>query len=232
MSNLNSFHDFIDENPPLVLAVDTSSASAGFALARGTKLIASLKTEASVPHSQAFFLQTAELLKIAGVNLNEVQIFAAATGPGSFTGLRVGLAAIKGLAHSLGKPAVGINSIDALALSSKVIGDVLVLIEAGRKEFYSGIRRVTEDGNVQPIGIDRVGTLTALSSELTAQSGIVVGSVPEEFLAEHSGWQFKPSLTTIAEEIALSSLGFLRSGDCSLRPHYVRPSDAEIKRKD
>lgn len=232
MSNLNSTHDFTGENPPLVLAVDTSSAYAGFALARGAELIASLKIDASVPHSQTFFLQISELLKVAGISLNEVQIFAAATGPGSFTGLRVGLAAIKGLAHSLGKPAVGINSIDALALSSKVIGEVLVMIEAGRKEFYSGIRQITEDGNVKPIGIDRVGSLALISSELSAQSGTVVGSVPEEFLADHPGWQFKPGLVTIAEELALSAPGFLHSADCSLRPHYVRPSDAEIRRKD
>lgn len=228
MSNLNS----TDENPPLVLAVDTSSASAGFALARGPELLASLKTDESIPHSQAFFLQISKLLKVAGVNLNEVQIFAAATGPGSFTGLRVGLAAAKGLAHSLSKPAIGINSIDALALSSKIKGEILVLIEAGRKEFYSGIRSIADDGSPNIIGIDRVGSLALLGLELPAQSGIIVGSVTEEFLVEHPGWKFKPCLTTISEEIALSAAKlFLSGGDCALRPHYVRPSDAEIKRK-
>ncbi len=118
MSNLN----FNDGKPLVVLAADTSSACSGFALARGSELIASLQSQTSEPHSRTFFFQTSELLKRAGMKLNDVDVFAAATGPGSFTGLRVGLAAVKGFAHSMGKPAIGINSIDALALGSKAVG--------------------------------------------------------------------------------------------------------------
>ncbi len=230
MSNLN----FNDAKPPIVLAVDTSSACAGFALARGKELIASLKSDASVPHSRTFFLQIDELLKTAGIGLGEVEIFAAATGPGSFTGLRVGLAAVRGLAHSLGKPAVGVNSIDAMALSSKVIGDVLVFIAAGRSEVYSGVRRVSEIGEVEPLGTDRVGlSASVLGSDWSSQSLSVVGSISEEFLADLPNWHFTTCLTSVAEAIALRIpvLG-IDNANYGLRPHYVRPTDAEIKRKD
>ncbi|HQR34778.1 MAG TPA: tRNA (adenosine(37)-N6)-threonylcarbamoyltransferase complex dimerization subunit type 1 TsaB [Blastocatellia bacterium] len=230
MSNLN----FNDDNSPIVLSVDTSSLCAGFALARGQSLIASFNGDASTPHSRTFFLQINELLKIAGIDLSQVELLAAATGPGSFTGLRVGLAAMKGLAHSLNKPAIGVNSIDALALSTKVIGDVLVFIEAGRSEVYSGVRRVSQNGRIQPVGIDRVGTLTSvLSSDLAQQVLTVVGNIPQEVLVELPNWQVCLPSITIAEEVALRALSFFQSRtDCDLRPHYVRPSDAEIKRKD
>ena len=230
MSNLN----FNDGKPPIVLAVDTSSACAGFALARGNDLIASLKGDASVPHSRTFFLQIAELLKTAGISLGEIEIFAVATGPGSFTGLRVGLAAVRGLAHSLGKPAVGINSIEAMALSSKIIGDILVLIAAGRNEVYSGVCRVTEAGEVERLGADQVGSLASiLNSDWKSQPLFVVGNISEELLTGMPNWHFRACFTSVAEAIALRApaLSIDRAG-FSLRPHYVRPSDAEIKRKD
>lgn len=230
MSNLN----FNNDTPPIVLAADTSSANAAFALARGHDLIASFKSDTSAPHSRTFFLQVNELLKIGGISLEQVEIFAAATGPGSFTGLRVGLAAIRGLAHSLGKPAVGVNTIDALALSAKVIGDVLAFIEAGRSEVYWGVRRVAAGGEIQSIGSDRVGALASvLGSDLAQRPLTIVGSIPKESLAELPNWQVCSPSTTIAEEIALRVPSLLQSGaDCNLRPHYVRPSDAEINKKD
>ena len=229
MSNLN----FNDGKPPIVLAVDTSSACAGFALARGNELIASLNSDAAVPHSRTFFLQIAQLLKTAGIGLGEIEIFAVATGPGSFTGLRVGLAAVRGLAHSLGKPAVGINSIDAMALSAKVVGDVLVLIAAGRNEVYSGVRRVTKNGEIERLGADQVGSLASVvNSDWKSQALFVAGSISKE-LIKVPNWHFNACLTSVAETIALCvpaiSMG---NADSSLRPHYVRPSDAEIKRKD
>lgn len=230
MSNLN----FNDGNPPIVLAVDTSSACAGFALARGNELIASLNSDAAVPHSRTFFLQIAQLMKTAGIGLGEVEIFAVATGPGSFTGLRVGLAAVRGLAHSLGKPAVGVNSIDAMALSANFVGDVLVLIAAGRNEVYSGVRRVTKTGEIERLGADQVGSLASIvSSDWRSQSLFVVGSISEESLTNMPNWHFNACLTSVAEAIALRvpALG-MGNADYSLRPHYVRPSDAEIKRKD
>lgn len=228
MSNL----EITNENSQLVLAVDTSSASAGFALARGAELLASLKSDPSIPHSRAFFIQTSELLKTAGLSLNDVQIFAAATGPGSFTGLRVGLAAVKGLAHTLGKPLAGVSTFDAMALASNVIGEVLVVIEAGRREVYFGFRRVSENGLVESVGEDLVGAPEKLQSSIP-QGQLVTGAVSEAILASRPDLQLIPSASSPAEAIALYAPKLLSSEmPSSLRPHYVRASDAEIKRKD
>lgn len=227
MSNLETVHT----TSPLVLAVDTSSESAGFALARGETLLAKIKSDSSVPHSRAFFLQTTELLNSAGVSLNDVQLFAAATGPGSFTGLRVGLAALKGLAHALGKPLLGVNSFDAVALSAKVVGEVAVLIEAGRRELYFGFRRVTETGWIETIGEDLVGSPEMLLKAIPVGQ-IVTGAVSEAILTLRPDLHFQHVQSMLAEEIALYAPKLIASSaPASLRPHYVRASDAEIKRK-
>lgn len=227
MSNL----EFTNNDSPLVLAVDTSSATAGFALARGVELLASLESDPSIPHSRAFFVHTAELLKKAGVSLNDVQAFAVATGPGSFTGLRVGLSAVKGLAQTLSKPLVGINSFDAVALASKVTGEMLVVIEAGRHEVYFGLRRIKENGLVESVAEDLVGEPEKLLSSIP-QGQIVTGAVSETILASRPDLQFRPAASTPADAIALHAPKLLSSKlSFDLRPHYVRASDAEIKRK-
>src|SRR5438045_2296487 len=116
MSNLQIPPD----RPPLILAVDTSSARASFAIARGAEIIASSQSDASIPHSKIFFNLLSNLLQSAGFSITDVNLFAAAVGPGSFTGLRVGLSAIKGLSHATGKPSIGVSSLDAIALTSRV----------------------------------------------------------------------------------------------------------------
>ncbi|MBL8169455.1 MAG: tRNA (adenosine(37)-N6)-threonylcarbamoyltransferase complex dimerization subunit type 1 TsaB [Acidobacteria bacterium] len=152
MSNEQSTHaSFFDTDVAtsaqrLVLAVDTSSPRASLALVRGASVLASLISSVNAPHSKTFFDQLAMLLRLGGCQLDEVDAFAAVTGPGSFTGLRVGLSAIKGLAHTTGKPAFGVNALDAWALSSGMAGRILIILEAGRNESYIGIRLITEGG--------------------------------------------------------------------------------------
>lgn len=243
----------------LILAVDTSSPTSSFAIADGQTILASLTSSVKTPHSRTFYDHLSILLKLAGCSLNDIDAFAAATGPGSFTGLRVGLAAIKGLAHTTGKPAIGINSIDALALSANIAGLVLVVINAGRREVYNGLRLITALGLVKTEGRDAVGAVNesirnvsqAIQSLALQQPLLVVGdgalSHQDELAAcaathqsalrlvarfDHqcSAWQLKTSVSGVAEEIARYA-GLLISNGLmpSLHPHYVRPSDAEIK---
>ncbi len=221
-----SNHQFHQENPPLILAVDTSSACAGFALARGETILASIKTDAPIPHSKTFFNLLSSLLQTAQVSLPEVDAFAAATGPGSFTGLRVGLSAVKGLSHTLGKPAIGVNSLDALALASKVTGKVLVMINAGREEAYAGLRLIGAGWTPETLGEDVVGPVAKVLQvfshffQLDSQAILKYGFNEEK-------------IPDTAEEIAVCAGKIMIQGrDFGLHPHYIRPSDAEIKKKD
>ncbi|MGE0886408.1 MAG: tRNA (adenosine(37)-N6)-threonylcarbamoyltransferase complex dimerization subunit type 1 TsaB [Blastocatellales bacterium] len=232
MSNNHSDKD----NSGLVVGIDTSSPSASFAIVKGEQTLAVLEGDASIPHSKSLFGHISDLLNLAGIRLTDVQAFAVATGPGSFTGLRVGLAGVKGLSHSLGKPAIGINSIDALALTVKEQGEILVLIEAGRKEVYAGIRRVIEDGIIE-VDSDRVCTpdevLKNFGPFLTDNTVMVSKHLSElamKFLSTKIN--VKSGVITTAEAIAIRAAKIWQSqSEYPLRPHYIRASDAELNRK-
>jgi tRNA threonylcarbamoyladenosine biosynthesis protein TsaB len=225
-----------------ILAADTSSPLASLAIVRGDKILASLAGGAHRPHSQALFSNLSILLQLAGLELLEIDAFAAATGPGSFTGLRVGLAAIKGLAHTLSKPAIGISSFDALALGSGATGLILTMIDAGREEAYCGLREVS-DGKSTVIGEDKVGRPAVVLPQMLAgiQSFVVVGSGALKY--KHEIEKTAQDTGAAAGEIRLNG-GYIDTGviiaqsaarllitgnKSEIHPYYVRPSDAEIK---
>ena len=99
----------------LTLAMDTAAAIGSIALADERGIIAEARLEAPGGFGQVLFREIEGLLARARVRLADIELYAAASGPGSFTGVRIGLAAIKGLAEVAGKPAVGVSNLDALA---------------------------------------------------------------------------------------------------------------------
>jgi len=232
MSNLQ----FPPDKPPLILALDTSAPRASFALARGAEVVASSESDTSIPHSKVFFDLLSKLLRAAGLSLADIGAFAAATGPGSFTGLRVGLSAIKGLSHALGKPAIGVNSIDAAALTVRIVGKILVVIDAGREEAYVGLREIRADGTIRPLGTDTVGPFVIESFDAETEGEplavLRLGARPEPIGNFPANWQTVTPAMTSAEAIAIRAAGLLQNQTrFGLHPHYVRPSDAEIKTK-
>src|SRR5215813_10438527 len=164
---------------PIILAIDTSSSEARLAVSVSESVIAALTIRIDLPHSQALFSQISTLLQLADIKIEEISAFAAGSGPGSFTGLRVGLAAVKGLADSLNRPCLGVDSIDLHALASGIDGAHLVMLSAGRGEVYCGFRDVAS-GNIvdRPID-DKVGepliVLRAMTEYLQRSPLIVVG---------------------------------------------------------
>ncbi len=172
----------------LILAVDTSSPHASFAIIRDGKTLASLSSKAYIPHSRTFFVNISTLLNLANLEIKEIDAFAVATGPGSFTGLRVGLAAVKGLAYTLGKPAIGINSIDCHAVAAGVSGQVLVMLDAGRGEVYCGLREIDSDGLISKAEIDFVGTpdsvIAKLAGKLNDDSLVIVGDGAQKYRSD------------------------------------------------
>lgn len=233
MSNIQ----FSPDNPPLILAVDTSSAIASLAITQSEKLIASIESDALIPHSKIFFNLLSSLLQNAGLQLAEIAAFAAATGPGSFTGLRVGLSALKGLSHATGKPAVGIGSIDAVALTAKTNGKILAMIDAGREEVYAGLREVGADGTLQQLGADMAGglanVLESFDQYAQGEKLIVIGPGNQKKVLRNlpPNWQLATAVSTTAEAVAICAAKVLHGqSSFDLHPRYIRPSDAEIKK--
>lgn len=154
---------------PIILAVDTSATRPGLAIRRGPELLASLVSSRVEPHSRTLFDNLSLLLGEAQLAVGDVDIFAVVTGPGSFTGLRVGLAAMKGLAATRQRPLYGM---DLLELHARALGSastVLVISEAGRGEIYCGLRRLTVDGAVRSLGKEHYGRPESSIPEIIRQ---------------------------------------------------------------
>src|ERR1700675_5147311 len=127
----------------LLLAIDTSGKNGSIALARVSPGQSGIETLEVVSLDGGAFSaqlvpQIAKLLEKHGCSKNDLAAFAVVSGPGSFTGLRVGLAAIKALAEALKKPIAAVSILEAVAWSSKARGRVLGALDAGRGDVYVG----------------------------------------------------------------------------------------------
>lgn len=122
----------------LVLALDTSTRVGSCAVARDGALVRQDASDPAVPQASNLPAQLMTLLEETGIELAHIDVFAVATGPGSFTGLRVGIATMQGLAFAAGRPLIGVSSFDALAS----IGGprrLATWIDAWRGEVFAGL---------------------------------------------------------------------------------------------
>ena len=102
----------------LVLALDTTTRGGSVAVARDGRVLDLLEGDAARPHAERLPGDLVTSLERAGASLADVDVFAVAVGPGSFTGLRIGIAAIQGCAFAAGRPVVGVSALEALALAA------------------------------------------------------------------------------------------------------------------
>ncbi len=226
-------------NNPLIQAIDTTQPTLCLALLRGAELITSIVDTSGAPHSQRLFPLLHELLAAQSFVPADLDLLAVNTGPGSFTGLRVGLAAVKGLAATLGKPAVGVNALNALALATGVTNvPILTLINASRGELFAGVRLVEANGAVQALGEDCVGHVeevkTRFSAYLAASEVVVTGNGAEANRAALSSdaarWQLIAAPYSLAPTIGQAAWRQWQAGlSQPVAAYYIRPSEAEIK---
>ncbi|HEV2424774.1 MAG TPA: tRNA (adenosine(37)-N6)-threonylcarbamoyltransferase complex dimerization subunit type 1 TsaB [Terriglobia bacterium] len=140
----------------IILSFDTTSASGGAALSRDGVTLGELEAGGSANYSVELFEITHRLLAAASLRLADVELFAVATGPGSFTGIRVGLAAAQGWAHALGRPVRGVSVFEAMLARADPSADVAVpLLDARRGEFYLGVFRERAQASAGPAGATR-----------------------------------------------------------------------------
>src|SRR5262245_54127993 len=236
-----------DRSGPIILAIDTSSSEARLAVSISESVIAALTVKSDHPHSQALFSQISTLLQLADIKIEEIGAFAAATGPGSFTGLRVGLAAVKGLADSLNRPCLGVDSLDLHALASGIDGAQLVVIGAGRGEVYCGLRDLSS-GDIcgGPIA-DQVGApseVLRVMMQYLRQAPLIITmdgrcadsptlvKLLQMDLASASVPQpiFLKSFLNTSAVLAQRAVRLIEENRLSqVAPHYIRQSDAEMK---
>lgn len=122
---------------PLVLAVETATATASVALWRGGELLGERGAPEGAPAAAVLLPALDALLGEAALGLDAVDAFAVSVGPGSFTGLRIGVATVKGLAFGTGRPAVAVPTLQALAAAAPAGGPAAAVLDARRGEVYA-----------------------------------------------------------------------------------------------
>ncbi|MBR1819999.1 MAG: tRNA (adenosine(37)-N6)-threonylcarbamoyltransferase complex dimerization subunit type 1 TsaB [Clostridia bacterium] len=106
-----------DVNNPTVLAIDTSGPVAGCAVLKDGRIVHQIAMNHGLTHSETIMPAVDAALSAAGLDCGDVDVFAAVAGPGSFTGVRIGVCAAKGLAHAVGKPCAAVHALEALAMN-------------------------------------------------------------------------------------------------------------------
>lgn len=238
---------------PIILAIETATRAGSVAIARGEEVFASQLGDASSSHSQDLIENIDAVLKEAGVELSTIDLLAAAIGPGSFTGIRIGLATAKSLAVSLDRRCVGVSTLAAVSHAAGVSERIVALLPAGRGEVFAQMFAV-RDEDVKPLDepahispnalVAKYGSYPQLTwagegahaqvelirSEARAK-GIELEVGPRE--PDTNGWMLAPPTPRLAENVARLAFREWSKGKVidpeELRANYVRASDAEIK---
>ncbi len=149
-----------------ILAVDTSSAVASAAIVEDDKLICECVLNNKLTHSQTIMPMIDYVFKASELKPQDIDIFAVANGPGSFTGLRIGVTTVKGLAHAEGKPVVGVNTLEALAYNLPFCPYIISpIMDARREQVYNAFYKV-ENGQIIEIAPPRAIALSDCLEEL------------------------------------------------------------------
>ena len=150
----------------LILAFETSAKAASVALLDGNKLLGESYQNTGMTHSQTLMVMAEDLLKTAGKTAREVTAVAVAEGPGSFTGIRIGMAAVKGFALAQDKPCAGISTLEAGAWGYEGEGKLCVTLRArGEEVFWALFEK--KAGAVTRLGEEAVGMLPDLQAAHT-----------------------------------------------------------------
>jgi len=225
----------------LILAIDTSGRSGSIALVERGRLVAERTAGDAGPHAGWLLKNIAELCSSNGIALNEIDLFAAAMGPGSFTGLRIGLTTIKGLAWSLQKPVAPVCTLSALAMNAFGSNAPLCpVLDARKSEVYAGlfifrdgeIKTLMEPLSIRPLRLldnlqkiyPEAEPLIFLGNGLGVYGGLIQGARKNALLAPEPLWHVRAAnIAYLAEKKAAPCTAL------SLAPLYLRKSEAEIK---
>ncbi len=170
-----------------ILAVDTATLTASVAVLVDGVIVASAQTRAST-HSESLLPLVDEMLTRAGVAIGELDAIACGAGPGSFTGLRIGLATAKGLAFALGKPLVLASSLAALAARVNDEGvTVLAVLDARKREVYAGLYQIVE-GLPRALSPEVVLAPGKVIDHLAGRQAVVVGDAPLAYPDAAAAW--------------------------------------------
>lgn len=218
-----------------IFAMDTSSVTATVAVLTEDKLLGEYSVSDKLTHSRTILPMADELLKNLNIELKDIDVFSVCVGPGSFTGLRIGMATVKTFAQALSKPIIGVSSLDALGYSFYLTDDTVVcpIVDARRDEVYNALYR-----QGQKLCDDRALHVDALLCELKGRKVIFCGDAAilhkDKILGfADENWQIAPQHLILPKASSAAYVAYNRAKNnlfddpYTLNPVYLRKSQAE-----
>jgi tRNA threonylcarbamoyladenosine biosynthesis protein TsaB len=226
---------------PVVLALETATMCGSVALVAGKQCVAEFSLRTGETHSRRLLSGLDYILQEAGIEKNNIDAVAVSVGPGSFTGLRIGMATAKGLATAAKAKLIGIGTLDGLAAQFYGTGDMLIcpVLDARKKEVYCGFYRCNKEGITKALDENKVLSPEALCA-MIGESVLMAGdgmSVYGDYFREKLGSRLQEAPAGIhfprAATIGLLALNKWDAGEfldpVTAEPVYIRPSEAEIQ---
>ena len=225
----------------LVFGIDTCCMAATAALVAEDRLVAQTVQNNKKTHSQRIMPMIEQMLYQAEIELSDIDCFAAAAGPGSFTGVRIGVATVKALAHAAGKPCVAVSTLQALANNIACFdGIICPIMDARRNQVYNALFK---GESMERITEDRAISIDDLLSELKETEGKIIfngdgvavfaDKIKEE-LGERAVFARRMQMMNLAASVAEIGCDMLERGETieytELSPQYLRLSQAERER--
>lgn len=227
-----------------ILGVDTSTKIASIAVIDEEKVLGEYTLNQEMSHSENLIPMIKELLNNLYINIEDIDMYSVAIGPGSFTGLRIGVAAVKSLAHLFNKPIVGISTLEGMAYNLPHNEIVIPMIDARRDRVYTGVYS-WENGVLKTIKADDVVEMNTLLEDLKKYDSISVngdGSIlHKDRLRENlKQVKFSTKAQNICKATSICELALIRFQNhdldnyFTLAPDYLRETQAqrELKEKE
>lgn len=223
-----------------ILGFDTSGASGSIALSEDGVLLAETETPDVGAHSEWFLPSVYSLLKENSVIMEDIELFAVVIGPGSFTGLRIGVSAVKGFAWALGKKCVPVSTLEAMAMNEPAEGRrICPVLDARRKEVYAAVfsreggrlKRLTPDGVMSPHEVPDMIERSGHGPVVFSGGGVDVYC--ETILNRVENASIAPKELWMPRGRIICALGFEARSEAKdpkdITPAYLRKSEAELK---
>ena len=226
-----------------ILAIEASALTASVAVCEDHLPLAAMTLQTGHTHSETLLPMVNQLLAHAGMTVADIDLFAVPVGPGSFTGIRIGVSLIKGLAFDSGKPCVGLSSLEAMSYNLAGCPGILCpVMDARRNQLYNALF-AWKDGALVRLCEDRLIPASELAKELAAygQPVYVTGegsAILQKAVADTAELRFPSPLMATQNAVSVAQLALVEYekgnavNDFELLPVYLRPSQAERERNE
>ena len=217
-----------------ILAIDTSTTHSSCSVMEDNNIVGDFSINQSMSHNEILLVMVDEVLKKLNIDIEDIDLFVAVTGPGSFTGIRIGVTVVKALAMALNKPIVAVNTLEALSFGIFSDKKKIPLIDARGERVYYGIY---EGINNKNIVAPALLTIDELLEEFSDKGEFVfVGdcvNLYKDRILENKNFEITPAClnSCISRNACVIGKQKFESGDISdcfnLSPEYVRLSQAQ-----